>query len=458
MLSEKGKTLIVRNEFKFRFHKLLADDVQRWACTEKKCKAFLKRSRSGTLIDESKADVHSNHEPSTLSSLEKQRISNGVKRKALDDVSERPSKLICRELDAAALQVLTGNDVKNMRRSIYRQRRTVYPPLPQTLEELHTALENFEMRTKQREDFLLVNNEDENIVIFSTPKNLRYLQQCKVVLMDGTFKSSPSLFYQLFTIHGYRNGHYVPLVFCLLPNKEERTYEAALWHVRSYLPDDFFPHTLFADFERAIHGAVRKVWPLSIIRGCRFHLGQSWYRKIQSLGLQRVYRTRTGDGAFLRTFFGLPFLRPEDVEACFHEDLQPDLPTDARVCQFADYVFDTYVVGHFPPNMWAAFDADSVRTTNACEAFHSKLNKMFYHAHPHIFYLVDVLLEVQHFTYLKMRNPPNVTSNPKQKIIEEEMKKLVDNEISRYEFVKVLARKFQPKVKGFRNTHTHTTQ
>jgi len=229
------------------------------------------------------------------------------------------------------------------------------------------------------------------------------LQKCDVILMDGTFKSSPSLFYQLFVIHGYRIGNYVPLVFCLLPNKDDRSCEAAFWHVRSYLPADFFPRTIFADFERAIHSAVHNVWPQSTLLGYRFHLGQAWYRHIQLLVLQRVYRTRTGDGEFLRFFFGLPFLRPEDVEDCLLVNFHPNLPTDSRILEFSDYILDTYVTGTFPPEMWAAYDAKSIRTTNACETFHSKLNRMFYHAHPHIFSLVDVLLEVQNLSYLKMR-------------------------------------------------------
>lgn len=106
MFSEKGKNLYLKDDFKFRFHKKLANDVQRWTCTQKKCKAFLKMS-AGIIVDEAHANTH-NHEPLSQYSLEKQRISNAVKRKALDDVSERPSKLICRELDSNALQVLSG--------------------------------------------------------------------------------------------------------------------------------------------------------------------------------------------------------------------------------------------------------------------------------------------------------------------------------------------------------------
>ncbi|KAK7582575.1 hypothetical protein V9T40_014020 [Parthenolecanium corni] len=123
-------------------------------------------------------------------------------------------------------------------------------------------------------------------------------------------------------------------------------------------------------------------------------------------------------------------------------DFHPNLPADSQILEFADYIYDTYVAGIFPPTMWAAYDAESIRTTNACEAFHSRINQMFYHAHPHIFSLVDVLMEIQNLSYLKMQNPPKVNVHPRQKVIADEMKKLDEGVINRYAFVKALAQKF----------------
>jgi len=42
---------------------------------------------------------------------------------------------------------------------------------------------------------------------------------------------------------------------------------------------------LYADFEKPIHNAARHIWPSIEVKGCKFHLGQSWYRKIEQLGL-----------------------------------------------------------------------------------------------------------------------------------------------------------------------------
>jgi hypothetical protein len=42
------------------------------------------------------------------------------------------------------------------------------------------------------------------------------------------------------------------------------------------------------------------------IKGCRLHLGQAWYRKIQSLGLAQDYKDKSSEiGKWLSQFFGI---------------------------------------------------------------------------------------------------------------------------------------------------------
>ena len=42
LLSEKGKVLLVVEGFKFSAQKFLNNNVQRWACTKKTCRAYIK--------------------------------------------------------------------------------------------------------------------------------------------------------------------------------------------------------------------------------------------------------------------------------------------------------------------------------------------------------------------------------------------------------------------------------
>ncbi|CAH1726302.1 unnamed protein product [Aphis gossypii] len=80
------------------------------------------------------------------------------------------------------------------------------------------------MNTTRGEHFLLNNDENKNVIIFSCEKNLHFLSNVENVYVDGMFKYSARFFEQMFTIHGYKNDHYVPLVFCLLVDKSKHTY------------------------------------------------------------------------------------------------------------------------------------------------------------------------------------------------------------------------------------------
>lgn len=79
------------------------------------------------------------------------------------------------------------------------------------------------------------------------------------------------------------------------------------------------------DFERAAHTAWATIFSAIILKCCRFHLGQAWYRKIQKLGLAKLYQTECDESDWLKLFFGLAFLKPEEVEDAFVQ-LMSDLP------------------------------------------------------------------------------------------------------------------------------------
>lgn len=95
MLSKKDKKILVIFKYKFRFHKVLANEIEKWCCTKKSCKSFVKRYNTEILISQSKFDVNDhNHEADTEQILKRQKIRNGIKRKATENICERPSKLI----------------------------------------------------------------------------------------------------------------------------------------------------------------------------------------------------------------------------------------------------------------------------------------------------------------------------------------------------------------------------
>ena len=82
------------------------------------------------------------------------------------------------------------------------------------------------------------------------------------------------------------------------------------------------PEVVHIDFKYAMHSAVTNKFPNVTISCCRFHLGQSWWQKIQSLRLSVEYKNKCSDVSKWRThFFGLAlsFLPTDEIEECFVE-------------------------------------------------------------------------------------------------------------------------------------------
>ena len=112
-------------------------------------------------------------------------------------------------------------------------------------------------------------NDHQRIFIYASQLSLRLLREATDWYADGTFKICPELFYQLYTIHGQKNGQIFPSVFCLLPNKTEETYmrmiEVVLQHVGNHRLQ-----SIMVDFERAAINAFSRINRNIVIKGCFF--------------------------------------------------------------------------------------------------------------------------------------------------------------------------------------------
>jgi len=174
------------------------------------------------LKDESIHNV--NHSEETTSILKKS-FSNGLKRKSEDEL-ERPSKIINRGIlnNPEVTQTFTSTDINNIYQCLYRSRRSSYPKLPTNLNEVINAMSERQIKPIQDENFVLVVDSDNKIICFSTKSNLILLCSVDKIFVDGTFTYCAKYFLQLFTIHIFKNGHYVPLVYFLLPDKSKDTY------------------------------------------------------------------------------------------------------------------------------------------------------------------------------------------------------------------------------------------
>lgn len=190
-------------------------------------------------------------------------------------------------------------NLPSIKRSIQRHRAARLPGNPRHVEDLESIPRQFS-KTQGGEPFLLydsLNDEEEplscgRVIVFATQENLNRLINSRRWYCDGTFKVTPSIFYQVFTIlggvqhvvDGKQDFVVLPLVFALLESKEEMAYrkviEVVLSAAESFKIQFQIPHYVMTDLELAIINAILDLVG-DVIRTCLFHLSQAVFRKIQ---------------------------------------------------------------------------------------------------------------------------------------------------------------------------------
>lgn len=345
MYSEKGNKLLVLNNYKFSKANTSKCGKIRWKCCDCKCPA---RIYSNQIEEEKVIEEKGVHNHPSDPTIARQALSNSIKRKAIENICDKPSKLIHSELRTNEFsEEIHSNDIDCMRRNLYIARRKLTPALPKSQEEVVSVIEQLNPITHKEENFLLCADKHKNIVVFSCYSNLYFLCSVKTIYMDGTFEFSTKFYYQMFSIHAFKNGHYVPVLFALLPNKKTDTYISLFQIIKEKCETFdllFNPDKIVIDFEMAIHTAVTSIWKNVNIIGCRFHLCQNWWRKVQELGLVVEFKQNDSViGNYLKMYFGIMFLNPSDVVDMFNNELFYLLPSDQRVIKFREYIFSNYI-------------------------------------------------------------------------------------------------------------------
>lgn len=97
--SQRGQNLIVRNNYNFAFSYKNQTGVEVWRCVVRSCKAKLTTNAEKSCVFTE--DGHHNHHACTTIAVHA--ISNSVKRKATEDLSEKPLYQANRSMENASL-------------------------------------------------------------------------------------------------------------------------------------------------------------------------------------------------------------------------------------------------------------------------------------------------------------------------------------------------------------------
>ena len=284
-------------------------------------------------------------------------------------------------------------------------------------------------KTLSGSDFLVRDSTigNERVLIFTTSTNINYLSQSPFWICDGTFKVVPTIFRQLYTVHGCiggdENSRIMPLVYVLMSSKSEECYQTLFQDLIDFGDEhsiDLQPQFIITDFEiaaiKAIHAEFHEVQN----KGCHFHLCQNIYRKVQAFGLTTQYGNDENFSLLIQHISALAFIPYDNISAVFDE-LRTIMPEEA--CSIMDWFEIYYVHGKvrrtlrngnvvrsaplFPPSLWSVsnnIEYAFPQTQNSVEAWHRRLEVLIGNAHVGVFKIIEEIQKEQNRVQLEIES------------------------------------------------------
>lgn len=127
------------------------------------------------------------------------------------------------------------------------------------------------------------------------------------------------------------------MVYVLTCDRKRTTYDQIFDQLLKLEPE-LNPTDITVDFEMGVIKSLTKHFPMAQIHGCFFHLTQSVWRHIQSIGLQVPY-TSDEDFAFeIRLLISLAFLPEENVIEAYEQLIATSFYSEDTESEFKEQV------------------------------------------------------------------------------------------------------------------------
>jgi MULE transposase domain/FLYWCH zinc finger domain len=410
-----------------------------WCCEKRDMLGC--RGRATTILTEDqhhlvKASEH-NHAPDA-SRVKVVKGINLLKERA-QQTNEQPAQVIQAIVTGTSQEVypyLPSHDA--LRQTVKRMRHIEFPAEPSSLESL--VIPSQLQKTLNGMDFLVRDSTigDERVLMFTTSVNVSYLAQSPIWIADGTFKTVPTVFRQLYTIHGRvggdDNSRIMPLVYALMSSKSEECYRMLFQDLIDFSDEcniDLQPQFVLTDFEIAAIKAIRAEFHGVQNKGCHFHLSQNIYRKVQEFGLTTQYGDDENFSLLIRHIPALAFLPYNEIPAAFDE-LRTIMPEEAdRIMEWFEIyyirgrirrttrsgiVFRTEPL--FPPLLWSVtenIEFTFPRTQNFVEAWHRRWGTLVGRAHVGVFKIINEIQKEQSQVQLNIESILRGAPRPSQR-------------------------------------------
>ena len=228
MQTNRGKQQVLLDGYTYSQNRV-NEEATYWRCTKRPCKGKI-TTVAGFLRNSFGHD----HPPSNETTVKFVSTMRKRARSETTPMQQIFNDELMKEADQDIPDIPTFPSIKS---SMYRQRRTMMPVLPQTLQDVD--LQGPWSQTHDGKQFLLFSDGDaDNMVVFSTEDQLRLLRKD-----DQTY----------------------PLVYALLPDRQTTTYvrlfENLKTHVHRIFNRVLDPVCVQTDFEMAAIRAVEQSFP-----------------------------------------------------------------------------------------------------------------------------------------------------------------------------------------------------
>ena len=382
--TKRGARSLHLNGFQYTLNKRGHNGNTYWTCVDRGCSGRATLEADDTVVSENNSHNYppNPHQHAVSKAVDEMKDRASTEGTPMQTVYNNTMVAMARDpAESAAVAVVPT--VHSLDSSLYRHRRKRLPPMPATIDDVSLTGEWSKTLGGQR---FLVKSED-NVHVLATNDNIKLLAESEELYMDGTFKSSPRLFHQVYTIHVFKHGKQFPLVYCLLPGKSQIIY-AKLFAILSDAMDNLMLQPQFqrvtSDFELAMIQAVKAQFSFVSVKGCFFHYAQAIWRKVQTLGLQDEYKSNPDLNEMVSKMLALSLCPIQFVRVSW-SSIKSAAPQVHNIDELCKYYEDTWLNGSFPIASWNHYATEGPRTNNHVEGWHKKLNVAAGKTHPNVF-------------------------------------------------------------------------
>lgn len=408
IMSKRNKPLLIYNGFVYNI--LKEGTVQlKWRCKLRTCTAKLISGKEKEILFESKHNhIKNEGEAEKLITLyEIYKKAKDTNENSLDIITE----FTCKKKDVILEKMPRYKSIQDLI-TVKRNKNYNFSP------KIQHDIPDFFRKTLFGDSFLRYDSgceDEERILIFFTDKMFNILKNTKVMLSDGTFKTVPRDFYQLYTIHVQYVGKIIPAIYILMKRKTLESYEKAFDFL--FRDKSFKVKYIITDFEHAPKKAFKKFLNAKYYYGCSFHFGQIVWRKLQTFDLQTLYKKDPNFKKFIRYLLSLAFIPKEDVYTTFDYISNVfEYKKFDNVARFLKYFRKNFIGSYnknnvckkkpfYCLNFWSCYKRvirDIPRTINNLEAWHNNLSKKNIIAHPNLCRFLNSLQKIEEINRLRI--------------------------------------------------------